>query len=111
MQGITFAKADVAALWLYHNPWQGDPAGLIDQDQRGELVTSNSAAFKGMERRVVVLGLDVRRDRPAEDMIRTVYAAATRARSLLVVVGDPDELRAVAMYKLAAMFTSADDGA
>ncbi|HUG85359.1 MAG TPA: NERD domain-containing protein/DEAD/DEAH box helicase [Euzebya sp.] len=99
-----FAKSDVAALWLYHNPWQGQPEGLIGQDERGEMVTTNSAAFKGMERRVVVLGLDVRADRSKQDLLRSTYAAATRARSLLVVVGDPDQLRQHELYTLAAMF-------
>lgn len=105
-----FAKSDVAALWLYHNPWQGRAEGLIEQDERGELITTNSAAFKGMERRVVVLGLDVRADRSKRDLLRSTYAAATRARSLLVVVGDPDQLRQHELYTLAAMFKDAAPG-
>ncbi|WP_370323789.1 AAA family ATPase [Euzebya sp.] len=102
-----FAAGDVACLWLYHNPLQGDPAALIAQDDAGETVTTNAAAFKGMERPAVVLGLDLRSDKTAEELSRNVYAAATRARSLLVLVGDPDQLRRAGLYTLAALFKDA----
>src|SRR5690606_32594300 len=98
-----FAPGDVACLWLYHNPLRGDPAALIAQDKAGGTVRTNAAAFKGMERPAVVLGLDVRSDKTPEELTRNIYAAATRARSLLVLVGDPDEPRRTGVYKLAAM--------
>jgi hypothetical protein len=52
----------------------------------------NSATFKGAERPVIVLGLDMDPDRPerAAEVGRAIYVAATRARSHLSVVGDPD---------------------
>ncbi|CAN5335135.1 ATP-binding domain-containing protein [soil metagenome] len=106
-----FGRGDVAALWLYHNPWQGDAQGLIEQDEKEEMITTNSAAFKGMERPVVVLGLDVRSDRTDEDLRRSIYAAATRARSLLIVLGDPEQLREHRLHLLAAMFKHADSTA
>jgi hypothetical protein len=52
-------------------------------------VAISSAWFKGMERPVVVLGLDIdatKTDRP-EEVSRAIYTATTRAQSLLVVVG------------------------
>lgn len=85
------ADEDLAVLWLFHNPHQGDPDAVVAQAMRGERVETNSASFKGMERPVVVLGLDLdpaKADRH-DDLRRAIYAAATRARSLLVVVGDP----------------------
>jgi hypothetical protein len=103
-----FRPADVAALWLYHNPWRGDPGGLIAQDEAGQVITTNTAAFKGLERPVVVLGLDLREDRTAAEQQRNLYAAATRARSLLVVVGDPDQLRDRELYMVAALFKQAE---
>ena len=99
-----FRPSQVAAIWLYHNPFQGDPDGLITQDRDGEVVTTNSAAFKGMEREVVVLGLDLREGRTREDNRRAIYTAASRARSQLVVVADPDQLRREELYILAGRF-------
>lgn len=99
-----FLPAQVAAIWLYHNPFQGDPEGLIAQDREGAMVTTNSAAFKGMEREVVVLGLDLREGRTREDNRRAIYTAASRARSQLVVVADPDQLRREELYILAGRF-------
>jgi hypothetical protein len=83
--------ADLAVLWLFHNPHKGAPDEVADAALAGERVATNSASFKGMERPVVVLGLDLdgsKRHR-ADEVRRAIYAAATRARSLLVVVGDP----------------------
>ena len=70
-----------------------DPIDIASprEAMRGEQVETNSASFKGMERPVVVLGLDLdpaKADR-ADELRRAIYAATTRARSLLVVVGDP----------------------
>ena len=86
------ADGDLAVLWLFHNPHQGEPDVVVAQAMRGEQVATNSASFKGMERPVVVLGLDLdpaKADRH-DAVRRAIYVAATRARSLLVVVGDPD---------------------
>ncbi len=83
---------DLAVLWLFHNPHRGATDRLADAALAGGRVETNSASFKGMERPVVVLGLDVdphKQDRFGE-VSRAIYAAATRARSLLTVVGDPD---------------------
>jgi hypothetical protein len=95
---------DVAVLWLFHNPHQGEPDMVVEQAMRGERVATNSASFKGMERPVVVLGLDLdpaKTDRH-DAVRRAIYAAATRARSLLVVVGDPDVAEQAAFDDLAA---------
>jgi hypothetical protein len=94
----------IAAIWLFHNPWKHDPGGLVAQHRGGEMVTTNSAAFKGMEREVVVLGIDVRPGLPLDDLKRLIYTAATRARSKLVVVADPDQLRQAELYILAGLF-------
>jgi hypothetical protein len=97
------ADADLAVLWLFHNPYQGEPVTLARQALRGERVETNSASFKGMERPAVVLGLDFdpsRTDR-ANELRRSIYAAATRARSLLVVVGDPEAAAGMGFDELA----------
>jgi hypothetical protein len=86
------ADADLATLFLFHNPNRHHSDELADVALRGEAVCTNGAAFKGMERPVVVLGLDIdptKTDR-ADEVRRSIYAAATRARSHLVVVGDPN---------------------
>jgi hypothetical protein len=56
-----------------------------------------------MERPVVVLGLDVDPDKVdrADELRRSIYAAATRARSLLVVVGDPEAVATLGFQELA----------
>jgi hypothetical protein len=86
------ADADLAVLWLFHNPHQGRPEEVTVKALRGERVETNSASFKGMERPAVVLGLDMDPSKAGrgEEVRRAIYAAATRARSLLVVVGDPE---------------------
>jgi hypothetical protein len=97
------ADADLAVLWLFHNPHQGRTEEVVAAAMAGERVETNSAAFKGMERPVVVLGLDMdpdRQDRRGE-VARAIYAAATRARSLLVVVGDPEAAAALGFEQLA----------
>lgn len=58
----------------------------------GERIATNGASFAGMERPVVVLGLDLdptKTDR-VEEVRRAIYTTATRARSHLTVVGDPE---------------------
>jgi hypothetical protein len=95
--------SDVAVLWLFHNPYKGDPEALTQHAMSGGRVETNSASFKGMERPVVVLGLDVdpkKADR-ADELRRSIYAAATRARSLLVVVGDPEAVASLGFEELA----------
>ncbi|MGM0619246.1 MAG: ATP-binding domain-containing protein [Actinomycetota bacterium] len=95
---------DLAVLWLFHNPHRGQTDELATAALAGERVATNSASFKGMERPVVVLGLDIdatKADR-SEELSRAIYTAATRARSLLVVVGDPDDAETVGFSRLAA---------
>lgn len=95
---------DLAVLWLFHNPHRGAADELAAAALAGGRVATNSASFKGMERPVVVLGLDIdptKADR-SEELSRAIYTAATRARSLLVVVGDPDAAEAVGFSGLAA---------
>jgi hypothetical protein len=94
--------ADLAVLWLFHNPHKGDPERVAAAALAGERVATNSASFKGMERPVVVLGLDLDRGHPAAEVARAVSAAATRARSLLVVVGDPVAADELGFDRLAA---------
>ena len=97
------AEADLAVLWLFHNPHQGRPDEVTVRALSGERVETNSASFKGMERPVVVLGLDMDPSKTGrrDEVRRAVYAAATRARSLLVVVGDPDAAGALGFTDLA----------
>jgi hypothetical protein len=95
--------ADLAVLWLFHNPYRGRTEEVAEQAMRGGRVETNSASFKGMERPVVVLGLDIdptKADR-ADEVRRAIYAAATRARSLLLVVGDPEAAEALGFDDLA----------
>ena len=56
-----------------------------------------------MERPVVVLGLDIdpeKTDR-VDEVRRSIYVGASRARSALTVVGDPDVAEAYGMEQLA----------
>jgi hypothetical protein len=94
---------DLAVLWLVHNPAKGETARLAAAALAGERVETNSASFKGMERPVVVLGLDMDPQKPKRigEVKRSIYAAATRARSLLVVVGDPDVAERIGLPELA----------
>ena len=103
---------DLAVLWLFHNPHRGATDELARAALAGERVATNSASFKGMERPVVVLGLDIdatKADR-SEEVSRAIYTAATRARSLLVVVGDPDDAEAVGFSGLADQLRHAGAG-
>jgi hypothetical protein len=95
--------ADLAVLWLFHNPKKGASADLADDALSGARVETNSASFKGMERPVVVLGLDMDPEKPKriEEIRRAIYVAATRARSLLVVVGDPEVAARLGLADLA----------
>ena len=96
-------ESDVAVLHLFHNPFRGHTDEVARATLAGELVTTNSASFKGMERPAVVLGLDIdpaKTDR-RDEVRRAIYAAATRARSHLTVVGDPDVAAAYGFDELA----------
>jgi hypothetical protein len=59
----------------------------------GDMFWSTVAGFKGLERPAVVLAVDGFRD-PATAR-ETLYVGLSRARDLLVVVADPETLRAV----------------
>lgn len=83
---------EIAGICLFHNPHQHHSDELAHRLLDGQPVLTNTAAFKGMERPAVVLGLDMDADKAhrAEEVARAIYAGATRARSHLTVVGDPD---------------------
>lgn len=97
------ADADIALLSLFANPHRGAVQAVADADAVGELVETNCATFKGRERPAVVLALDLRPDKAdhAIEAARTAYVGATRARSQLVVVGDPDVVEAYGFEELA----------
>jgi hypothetical protein len=103
------AVGDLALLWLFHNPHKGANDALAETALSGGLVESNSASFKGMERPAVVLGLDIdpTKDDRKDEVARAIYAAATRARSLLVVVGDPEAASALGFDDLALRLRTA----
>jgi hypothetical protein len=84
--------SDLALLWLFHNPLRGRNDEVAEAAASGELIRTNSATFKGVERPVVVLGLDMdpARTERAPEVARAIYVAATRARAHLTVVGNPD---------------------
>ena len=105
-------EADRAVLWLFHNPHRGATDQLAMVALAGERVATNSASFEGMERPVVVLGLDIdatKTDR-ADEVRRAICTAATRARSMLVVVGDPADADAMGLGSLAAKLLSCRSG-
>lgn len=99
--------ADLAVLYLFHNPHQHHSDEVAAAAMAGELVHTNGAAFKGMERPVVVLGLDMDPTKPdrRDEVRRSIYAAATRARSHLVVVGDPEVAELYGFDELATALT------
>jgi hypothetical protein len=75
-------------LWLYHNPFQNRTSEVVAAYRSGQRVETNAATFKGLERPVVVLGLDLRDDEDLEALNRNLYTAATRASALRVLAGD-----------------------
>jgi hypothetical protein len=96
---------EIALLHLYTNPHQHRPSDLVDAVFSDGVVETNGASFKGMERPVVVLSLDIDPERRgADEVARGIYTTASRARALLVVVGDPAALRQIGMDDLAARF-------
>lgn len=96
-------EGDLAVLWLFHNPHRGRTDEIAEAALARGLVRTNSASFKGMERAVVVLGLDMDPDKAdrRDEVERAIYTAATRARSHLIVVGDPDVAAAYGFDDLA----------
>ncbi len=102
------ADQDLAVLWIFHNPFKGRTDEVAQATRDGDPVQTNAASFKGMERPVVVLGLDMKPDRPGsvDNTRRTIYAAVTRARSHLVIVGDPDLCDEYGFRKVAERLTS-----
>lgn len=99
------AAREIALLHLYTNPYRHRPEGLVDAAFSDEVVETNGASFKGMERPVVVLSLDVDPDRRDRDEIaQGIYTTASRARALLVVVGDPHALAGAGLGELAGRF-------
>jgi len=111
MRDEKFDEAQVAVLYLFTNPHRYHSQDVARRAMGGELVVTNGASFKGMERPVVVLGLDMdptKTDR-VEDVRRSIYAAATRARSHLVVVGDPEVVRAYGFTALAGDLATASE--
>lgn len=98
------SDADLAVLWLFHNPSRGETDRLAASALAGERIETNAAAFRGMERPVVVFGVDadVSRSERIEEARRSLYVAATRARSLLVVVGSPETCDTIGLNDLAA---------
>ncbi len=96
---------EIALLHLYTNPHQHRPKDLVEAVFSDEVVETNGASFKGMERPVVVLSLDIDAERRAADEVaRGIYTTASRARAMLVVVGAPAVLRQIGMDHLAARF-------
>ena len=96
--------SDLAVLYLFANPYKDRSDEVAAQALAGELVVTNGASFKGMERPAVVLGLDpdpTKTDH-VDEVRRSIYAAATRARSHLTVVGDPEVAAAYGFDRLAA---------
>ncbi len=103
---------DLAVLHLFHNPMKDRSGEVAEAAMDGDLVHTNAATFKGMERPAVVLGLDLRpgdEDR-ADEIRRTIYAAATRARSHLTVICDPDLATSHGYTELAGALRAAADG-
>lgn len=100
---------DIALLKTQHRhdiqreyfPALANPADAAGQQDRywrsfwekNDLFYGTVGGFKGLERRVAVIGVDG--FRPTDDPQDVMYVAATRARDLLVIVGDLAELREV----------------
>lgn len=95
----------IALLHLYTNPYRHRPGDLTELVFSDEVVETNGASFKGMERPVVVLSLDIDpAKRDLEQVKQGIYTTASRARSLLVVVGAPAALQELGLVDLAGRF-------
>lgn len=103
---------DMALLYLFNNPHKGNSEAVVNAEDHGELVVTNAATYKGMERPVVVLGLDLNPEKAArrETVARVAYVGATRARSLLVIVGNPEAAAAYGFTKVAVALDAALHG-
>ena len=108
-------RADDEVDALLENGWRPEDVALLTTGSRHPEQTARQAAgqdaywrtfwdgdqvfyghvlgFKGMERRAVVLALN--ESRPRERSRERLYVGLSRARDQLVVVGDPDHIRAV----------------
>lgn len=94
---------EMALLYLFNNPHKGGNEAVVAAEEAGDLIVTNAATYKGMERPAVVLGLDLdvsKADR-RENVGRVAYVGATRARSLLAVVGNADAADAYGFTKVA----------
>lgn len=96
-----WAPGDVAVLTTHHrHPEQQNRVALDGRDgywesfwDSGDMFFSTVAAFKGLERPAVVLAVDgFRDDATAREVL---YVGLSRARDMLVVVGDPAVIRRV----------------
>jgi superfamily I DNA/RNA helicase len=76
----------------------GDKSAYWDDFWGNDVFYSTVAGFKGLERPVVVLAVDGFHD--GVDPRSVLYAGMSRARDLLIVVGDPADLEAVVGDKL-----------
>ena len=99
---------DIALLNLFHNPHKGEPYVVARLDAERQGLETNTATYKGMERRAVVLAMDENTDgaTTSRDVARAAYVGATRARSLLCVVADPDMTRIHGMQQVTARLGS-----
>lgn len=103
LQRSGIPAGDIALLHLFTNPHRLHPDDVVAAAMGDGVVETNGAAFKGVERPVVVLSLDVdpeRRD--VEEVRRGIYATASRARAHLVVVGSAPAMRHLGLAALAA---------
>ncbi len=98
-----FTTAEVAVLTLFANPHKGDPATVAELEETGQLIKTNCATFKGLERPVIVLGLDLAAEKAnrAIDAARTAYVGATRARAHLTIVAAPEVIEAYGFTRVA----------
>lgn len=104
-----YRPEDIAVLYLDWNPMRSSKDELHERLRTGDLVESSVAAFTGLERAVVVLGLDTRpaTSADAEAVVNLVYAGATRARYHLVVVGDQSFGQATELPRLQSALAKA----
>lgn len=105
-----FSPGEVAILHLFANPHRRAAATVAAAELAGELVETNCATYKGLERPVVFLGLDLRPQKVdrAASAARAAYVGATRARSLLTIVGDPDVVEAYGLSRVARKLREAE---
>jgi superfamily I DNA/RNA helicase len=120
-------RADDEVDALLENGWRPQDVALLTTGSRHPEQTARQAAgqdaywrtfwdddqvfyghvlgFKGMERRAVVLALN--ESQPRERSRERLYVGLSRARDQLVVVGDPDHVRAVGGEAVLTRLTAA----